>query len=371
MASKEDIMNILRDVKPLEAKKLDMFKYKNISVRNFDPPGYIVRMVLIDILGLKDYGRHDKVNWHTYLQFKNINYMVRDYKFGSWSIESDTADKDTCNCAEELKKKILIAENNIDKILYDYLKQHVEQGNYYIKNLNDMLSSLFDFYLNKTQESIEEVKKLNDIKEDDVFEKYNKQLEYQGITFSYAYSMIHAFYSYLEFILDVIYAFESLDMDLFDFRNLKWNERFKLLFKVQEKKIEKIYVELLDYKTKYRNPLSHGLTNEISVLVPMPHAGLIPLSYQFLSNEIYYGAMSFSGIAIAEKTINTFGSFFDYLSNNEPYNYYMKYIEAGFEIPIIQKDILVIKKQMTSPEDFDKYLEEKGAYMDALINRDI
>ena len=131
-----------------------------------------------------------------------------------------------------------------------------------------------------------------------------------------------------------------------------------------------MYLKLLEYRHKYRNPLSHGLTNEISVLVPMPGAGLVPLSYHFLSNELYYNIRGLNDIKLAEEMIETFGSFLFYLNKNEPYCYYIRYAEYDFSIPVTKKAVEEIKKNMSSVEDFESYLQGKAAYMDAVFNRD-
>ena len=183
--------------------------------------------------------------------------------------------------------------------------------------------------------------------------------------------MIHAFYSYLEFIFDVIYAFEQPNIDFWEFRKKPWVDRFKIVFDLKVKDINEMYLKLSEYRNKYRNPLSHGLTNEISVLVPLSGSGLVPLSYHFLSNEIYYGIRGLNDIKLAEQIIETFGSFLFYLSKNEPYCYYMRYAEYNFEIPVNKKDVEELKKNMSSIENFEAYLQDKSLYMDAVTNRDI
>jgi hypothetical protein len=49
----------------------------------------------------------------------------------------------------------------------------------------------------------------------------------------------------------------------------------------------------------------------------------------------------------------------------------MRYAEYGFKIPVNKKDVEELKKMMSSMEDFEEYLRDEAAYMDAVINRDI
>jgi hypothetical protein len=383
MTIKEQCLNMFEGIGRLD-KYNRSFDFQNISVRNFDPPAYMVRIILVDVLGLPDYGPMDKVRWHTVFNFKGKTFLIRDYKFGSWSVESKTNDELTQELVSELKKKIKIASNNLDSVLYKYLKNYVSTGNFYIKNLNNTLASIFYFYLDKTKTTSEEVRNLvcpkPSAEDHNDYTLYNESLnkfymlksKLTTNLFSYAYSMIHAFYSYLEFILDVIYAFEQPpDANFWKFREKCWYERFKKVFDLNVKEINEIYVKLLGYRKKYRNPLSHGLTNEISVLIPLPHAGLVPLSYQFLSNELYYGWMGMNDIDVTEEIMKTFESFLYYISKIDPYCYYMRYTEYNFEIPMNKKLVEDIKKEMSCMDDFEEYLKNKAAYMDAVINRDI
>jgi len=376
-SAKEKIIKIFTGFNPVGDNDYERsFEFQNISTGNYDPPAYIVRIILIELLGLPDYGPMEKVWWHTVFNYKNKTFLIRDYKFGSWSIEGETADELAQKIVSEIKKKIKIASNNLDKILYAHLKYYAQNGNFFIKNLSRSLSSIYYFYLQKTKDAIDDVRNLKTSKVSKesnslIADSWNENLKLTKTTFCYVYSMIHAFYSYLEFILDVIYAFEQPNIDFWEFRKKCWNDRFKMLFNLKIRALNKIYVKLLEYKNKYRNPLSHGLTNEISILVPLPASGLVPLSYQFLSNELYYGLMGMNDINIAEQIIETFSSFLDYMNKSEPYSYYLRYAEWGFEIPVNKKDVEKIKNRMTNMEDFEEYLKGEAAYTDTIINREI
>jgi len=81
--------------------------------------------------------------------------------------------------------------------------------------------------------------------------------------------------------------------------------------------------------------------------------------------------MGLNDISVAEHIIETFTSFFDYIRKKQPYNYYIRYAECGFEIPIKKEIVNKIKKEMSSPDDFEEYLKQESYYMDAVINRDI
>jgi hypothetical protein len=179
--------------------------------------------------------------------------------------------------------------------------------------------------------------------------------------------MINAFYSYSEFLLDVIYAFEQPEVDFWEFRKMCWEDRLKILLNVKHKDLNEIYKKMVSYRKQYRNPLSHGLTNEISILVNLDkNSGLIPLSYQHLSNELYYGVPGIIEINVVEDIVNTCSLFLDYLNKTEPYCYYLNYAESGLDIPVNPENIQEIKNEMTSKEDFEEYLTDELNRIDAI-----
>ena len=87
-------------------------------------------------------------------------------------------------------------------------------GNFFIANLNRSLASIFYFYLNKTEEAINDTKNLGadsgQKEEGDAdllgtsTDLLNKKINPTEIAFNYAYAMIHAFYSYIEIHLAMV-----------------------------------------------------------------------------------------------------------------------------------------------------------------------
>jgi len=198
----------------------------------------------------------------------------------------------------------------------------------------------------------------------------NKKAKLENEITAYSFALILSFFSLMEFLLDVFYAFEQPHIKFSVFKKKKWDERFKLIFDLnKEKDIKQIYDEVKEIKREYRNPLTHGLYKEANLLVKFPYIGLIPLSYNYLFDEICYGpGISMNNVC---DIINTFESFLNILKNKEPYKFYMLYIDYGFPIPMNEKEMSKIKEKMTSYVEFKEYLEWRRAYEDMIINRDI
>lgn len=367
---------ILKDFKPFDPKSNDCSKFANILTGNYNPPSYIVQILLLGILGFKNYGRMDKVLWHTYFQYKNYSFMIRDYKFGSWTIEGAGNDKGMVQLAKEIQNKIIKSSKVLDKILYNELKSEVEKERFYLNNVYPKLSSIYKFYEQKVLDTIGEYEKFeNDIKKPekipDITENLNIKLTLQETISKYSFALILSFFSFLEFLLDVIYAFEQPNKKFFEFRKENLNDRFRLAFSINKnKELKRLYDSLINIKTNYRNPLAHGLTNEVNLLVPLPSAGLVPLSYEYLSDKTYYGFAEIEKDD-ASKIISTFRRFLKFVEDEEPYKLYILYLSYGFSIPINAQEISKIKKEMTTYEEFKEYLEKRASYEDMVINRDI
>jgi len=158
----EKIKLILRDFKPSYQSNEDFLKFVNIITGIYHPPAYMVELLLLGILGFKNYGRLDKIWWHTYLEYKNHKFMIRDYKFGTWSIESTEYNEETVKLAEEIRNKIIAASKLLDKLLYDSLNEKIEKNDFYLNNVYGRLSYIYEFYKEKIQSVIKQYHKLEE-----------------------------------------------------------------------------------------------------------------------------------------------------------------------------------------------------------------
>jgi len=372
----DKIYNILKDFKPFQPRFDDKSKFVNVITGIYNPPAYIVQILLLGILELENYGRMDKVLWHTYFLYKGYPFMIRDYKFDTWTIEGIKRDEEIIQLAKEIQNKIIKASKVLDKILYNELKSEIENGNFYLHNLYHKLYSIYCFYEEKFLETIKEYEEFEKEKGKHItihnlVDIWNTRLKFEKEISKYSFALILSFFSLLEFLLDVFYAFEQPNMEFFEFRKKKWHNRFKIVFTISKnEKLKRLYDKLVDIKRNYRNPLAHGLRSEVTLLVQLPYIGLVPLSYEYFSQKIYYGIAEI-GKNDALKIINTFQSFLDFLKNKEPYRFYMLYLDYGFAVPMNEQEVLKIKEKMTTYEEFKEYLDKEAFYQDLLINRDI
>lgn len=376
MEEKNIINQVFQDFKPFEPEPREVSKFSNILTGNYEPPAYIVKILLFGILEFKNYGSiMEKVLWTTFFKYKNHLFMIRDYKFGSWTIEGIKKDKETLSLANEIRNNIIKASKLLDKVLYSYLKSKIEKENFHLNNVYHKLISFFDFYEERVQDSIKEyevIEKNNKSfgKNLSLADRLNYTLDAGKKISKYSFALILAFFSLLEFLLDVVYVFEYPNKNFLKFRKKQWKDRFKSTFPINSnEKLKNFYDEFTSIRRNYRNPLTHGLRNEVNLLFSLPSIGLVPLSYEYLSHTTYYGFVEI-GKEKALNILDLFRTFLKFMEEEDPYMFYILYLDIGFSIPVNEKEVLKIKKLMTTYEDFKEYLISKSRYEDIIINRD-
>lgn len=369
------VEQLLKDFIPFQPELGDYQKAVNIFTGLHNPPSYIIQILLLWVVDFKNYGSADKVLWHTYFKFKDYPFLVEDYKFGSWTIACLKNDARTFQIAKEVKNKIIKASELIDKILSNELKTQIIQNNFYLNNVYNKLFSIYCFFEDKMHR-INKTFEKKEISQDKKSwaRRMQTNWEFENQLTNYCFAATQAFFSLLEFILNGFYAFNQKEVEFNEFiRERDWKNKFKQVFPINDSQIIKTFYDKLVYiKDSYRNPVTHGLTEEpISLLIPIPQIGLVPLSYEFLSNKIHYGLFNILEKNETIRVVSIFRDFLKFLQSNEPYYFYILYFESGFPIPISSEKINKIKKEMTSHENFLNYLRARASYEDAILNRDL
>jgi hypothetical protein len=354
-----------------------MFVFENVSTGNHEPPAYIVAFLLLTVLKFRDFGRSEKVWWHTFFSYREYVFMVRDYKFGSWSLESKKGTPVPDGVVKQVIAKIQSASRHADELLALELKKEIDAERFWIHNAYEGLKEAFGFYCLETQASIKSLQEVRDrhsaesLNVKDWSKRWTQLRKAEALVSYRAFPVLVSFFSLLDFLFDAFYAFERPQISFNDFRNLSWQERFKAVIPIPPgSEIVGIYEKLVRIKAQFRNPLTHGLTNETSLLAPVAFAGLVPVSYEHLESSVHFGHLTVSDTVAAE-AMQAFGDALGFFSRAEPFAYYMLYLESGFSIPIELSEIDGLKVEMRTLEGFQAYLESKAAYQDAVANRDI
>ena len=328
-------------------------------------------------LKLKDYGRNDKIRWHIFFKYKDKKFMIRDYKFETWSIECQENDPKTKELTKEIIKKIIASSKIINKSLIEKLRFKSKNENFFLNNNNSKLTYLYSYYKSKILEIIDTIETITEsldiIKDIKIhFKKISQIKEKEKLILAYAFPFLLSFFSYLEFILDSFFSFNKKGITYFEFSEKEWDKKFKFVFDLtKNKELKKIYEEILKIKKNYRNPLTHGLTDkEKSILIPIDNFGLVPFSFEYLSETVYYGSNSVK-INDILKITKTFDDFFRIIGEKSPYRYFKLFIDYEFPIPMGEPKISELKEKMSDFKTFKIFLDDLKKYETNLINRDI
>lgn len=368
----EKIKEIFYDLIPIRDAIESLFFGNNKIVKKiYHPPSYIIKILFLGILSCYDFGDFDKIYWHTYFSYKNVTFLLHDYKFGSSTIKYQDDDPEKRKIADELIHKIEIASKLIDKELRIYLEKELLKDNFFLKNSYNDLISIYQFYKEKyvkTRKILNSFVKSEHDSNIGIADLLNKRWSLERESQYYMFALVISFFSLSEFLLIPMLCFSEKKISYYEFKELSWSERFLEIFDIKSsKEISQIYTNLLEIRRDYRNPLSHGLWSDYEqLLVPFKNFGLVPISYEFMKKTMLFGLNL--GIP-TEKILNTFNNFFDYLNSDSWFKLIIKYLDYSFPIPFNKKNIDTIKMFMRNENEFEKYLEDRAEYEDAVTNR--
>ncbi len=378
MSKKKKFDSAIAGIEPYRPGKRDFaLGFRNVSVKNIDPPAYVMAFLFLRILKFPNFGEMDKVWWHTYFTYNDVVFLIRDYKFGTWSLEIRSDFKITASFLRRALGKLIAAGRRAGKMLEDELANHIQNGEFWIKNNYHSLLASYEFFFEEAESAADAWRSFEAVPEREKFDmdaitaRLNERLRLEQILAFRCMPLISSFYSLLEFLLDAFFAFEQPNCTFFEFRRLNWQERFKLVARLEPgSNLLKCYEQISRIKSEFRNPLTHGLTNESALLVPVPFGGLVPVSYEHLSNTLHFGMTQILP-EVAVQIIAAFKDFLDNLEKVEPYAFYVRYLSAGFSLPASKKEAESIRKEMHDMDTFEEYLETRSRYEDAVANREI
>lgn len=367
---------ILRDFHPISSLSSPRLNFRTVSHGNYDPPTHIVALLIFAVLDLEDLGGADKIRWQAVFEFRNVAFLIRDYKFGSWSLESETHDDSTGVLVEHIKRQLRLAAMPADEVLKDILQQEILRGNYHLNNVYFKLESMFAFFRDRVKASMRMLSHQPVLsppgtpkRAQQLNQRFKKERELSYL----AFGMASSFFSLLEFLLAAIYALDQGAVSYEEYLRLDWREQFKALFRVKASGRWKAhYDRLRKIKESIRNPLEHGLLGDANLLVPLPWGGLVPISYQFALDKMQNDWAGF-GITLADAAnlVEAMDRFFQDLRGIEPYRSYCEFVESHFPVPIKIASVRELQGHMADREHWLGYLEWRRSYADAVMNRDI
>jgi hypothetical protein len=347
-------------------KSIDEFREQ---IDSFQIPTYMILLVL-SLNKIPTYGKFGKSFFTCTIRYKDIDFMLKDIKGYMCRIYSTHKSDKIKLLSEEIRTKIVKACDLLDGILSEELMEKVLAGNFFIDNSQSYIHLRRHFErlkkdLNRQlvqSEMRKEFSKLSDL--------LNFQQESTLRIEEICFSLLNVFFSLTDFIFVIFDIMEDNAptwKNSNKFMHLNWNEKFKKVLDVKNNQIKFFYDKLLDFKNTIRNPFSHGIIGEYSLLVHLDVIGLVPLSYKkFIPGFQIFGVDSKKAREITKITTE----FVNFLESNSPYNFYMTYLSYSLPIPIEKQSLAELKSEMTDIDTFTNFVKNKAQLQELSINFD-
>lgn len=347
----------------------------------YDPPSYAVRILLCGLAGFQNAGPDEKQVWSIRLRYKEVGFLVRDWKRTSWSVDCASPAAEAVTLANTVVEKIKSACRLLDKVLAEELKHEIEVSNFFLHNSYYKIRPLYEYFRGQGERIDREKKEFVaknqaarvsaqregnfksglELLARSLAEQSNQLAELER-TLSYnAAAMIVFYFAYTELLLDILHAFEPFRGQTFqEFRSAKWSDRFKSVLSVsKDKELARIYQALLEIKQNYRDAVVHGYGDAEALLVPLKGIGLVPISYEVASEAPHFSWLPVSE-ELALRAMQAFKDFDDWLARDEYAGYVVLYAKTGFEIPFQPDRLEKIQGWMKGHEAFKEALEQEA-----------
>jgi hypothetical protein len=336
-----------------------------------DPPSYMAKMALVLGGRFKWYKSHEKSGWQVYVRYKGISYSLEDWKNYSWSISAETGDAETVLGASELKKKIAGAAKRMGRIVAEYGSQRLRSGQFFILNNYPKIRNAcyhFRYHIQSEQESRKkrEASYRKPKAVEKLVDRLNESIASDTRIAVAGYAMVGLYFSSLEVLFDVMFAFGERQTEYVTFRRLSWAKRFKTVLPPSSTpELARLYQRLLALKQNYRDTIFHGLGGDESLLIPLPGAGLVPISYETLTRSIHFRP-TMMDVEFALEALHLSDEFDAWLESTTPYSHHLEFARFGFPIPLYGERLDEVKDAMAGPRDFTEWLEEQATIEDYL-----
>ncbi|WP_448695677.1 hypothetical protein [Pseudomonas moraviensis] len=231
------------------------------------PPYYLVYFLLVDLLGFKNLGRFEKIDWSVPIDFNGQAYIVEHGKFGLNLFAHDPEKEKTA--IDEIVARINKAVKSA-RPYFDFLAfQAVEQSKINVKNNSIPLRDRYDFLKNQYDMKLIEIKLLDEAY---AFNLKQRQLPfgmYLGFPSSckkdeanwLAISAIEAFFSWTEHVMihvAVLIGAVNSAREVADLAADDWPKKFKSIFNLKISVEKNLFDRALSLRQDLRNFIAHG-----------------------------------------------------------------------------------------------------------------
>lgn len=371
-----------------ELKPLDQYEefHSRLITGILDPPSYIAELVLCGFGGFRRWRQEEKSRWQVQVNFRGAKLQVRDWKGTALSIDGQSASEELRKLSTSLVEKIRSAGMILDRQLQTHARSKLATGEFGLVNTYSKAKRLYEQF---SADLVETAAALDghlraeipphDVEHppgavaviDQVTTDYlNKASQLTRKVAGYGCAAIAFYFAYLEVLMDVLYPFLGKpSMQFPAFRQRTLDERFKETFPVdQDREMKEIYDALLHLWRETRSVVLHGYSGQEGILVPLGKFGLVPISYISMLNAPHFEIFPIDPDD-ARSALDVFERMESWLKSAAPYKYCIRLASEEFVIPFQPDRIEEFKREMTTMEEFERFLEERARVHDYLAEQ--
>lgn len=322
------------------------------------PPQHLMVFLLVDLLKCESHFKEmEKVFCEIHFKYKEIECCYSIRKFDTY-IYTDSNDTDFL---KSLMRTLWNLGKIADNLLEKPLEKSVDSGQVIIKNSSYRLFSRYEYFKSKAIDSYSK----EGIKSERSLINKIQGLSTEG--FYNTTAMLEAYFSFQEHVLVLLFAFQKNEVSLKDFIELTWQDKFKIIFDIKDKKIHRYYNALVSIKNNYRNPIAHGGFDKSLdyMLVYIEGLGYVPTN---LNDGHFYTRLSKS--ETLEEIINTIDKFHKWINDTQILSRKMKIIESGLDIKYTTLDFETYNEALESDDKLEQYLDYAVYAWEREINMD-
>lgn len=362
-----------------KADKHFLFNGKQTDAGKQLPPYYLVYFLLVDLLGFKNLGRFEKIDWSIPIDFNGQAYLIEHRKFGICLLAHDPdAEKGaTEEIVIRLKKAVKVAVPYFDWLASQAIERsevNVINNSIYLYGRYEFLRKLYNSRLNQNERQQKKISANHDDMD------YITWTSLASSTFRrrqeanwLAISVIEAFFSWTEHVfihIAILVGNTPSAKDVADLAIADWPQKFKSVFKLNNNSEKSLYDRMLALRQDLRNFIAHGAFGKQGEAFSFhSNAGAVPvlLPHKRRSKKFTFGDhLQFD----AEEAFNTIDAFFRilWIDEREPARIYIQ--ESGLPTILTFVNDGTYTSAMTSTESMTNLVKHLCNLADQASNMD-
>jgi hypothetical protein len=331
---------------------------------SINPPGYMIKMVLMNLYGGRLPRGGDKSEWSLSIRYKGKIFIIEDYRRYKWNIWGEESEE---VIARELAKKIVSCAKIMNRHLKKIAEKSFKDDNFVLQNNYYNASNTYEFFAEQVRKLLQKKIRGRSKGKASFVDMISPEMERRTHLKYYTLATSVFFFSLTETIFDSVFSLsDRKDLTYADFRKKDWNDKLKFLIPL-EGEISELYNELCHIRKYYRNIPAHSSPEYFFFYEGF---GLIPSNFEALSAPHMIPTIGFE-TEKAERILNCYERFLAALEGHSMSVYGVMYAKSDLPILISKEYVNDLKRYMGSIGAFEDELKRRSERQDAIDNMEI